>query len=138
MSAVPTLKEELDRKAFETVEWLFSGIDKGKLTPAQFSTGIDVLFMAVNGLVAEGVADLITAGDEAARHEQPTVRQTLIKGNRVIAITWLVGNELVEIVGYESGKETTRQDKIYDTPKQACAAMKAAADKLVAAGYLKL
>jgi hypothetical protein len=135
---LPTLKEEVDRKAFETVEWLFTSLDKGKLTAAQFSTGIDTLFMAVNGLVNEGVADLITAADFEARHEIHTISHVYIKGGNVITLSWVIGNELVEIVAYVDGVEKTRQDKFYDSPKEARESMQKAGAKFVAAGYTKL
>jgi hypothetical protein len=132
------LKSELDRKAFETVEWLFTSLDRGKITPAQFSTGIDTLFMAVNGLCAESTADLMTAADGEARKEVATLRHCMLKDDKVVALTWTVGSEQVEIVGYTAGVESTRQTKLYDTAKLACAALKKAADKLAAFGYTKL
>lgn len=135
---LPTIKEELDRKAFETCEWLFNSLDKGKLTPAQFSTGIDALFMAVNGLTAEAVCDLMTAADGEAQKEQATVRYTLLKGDVVVAMTWAVGDETVAIVTYRKGVEFNRQSKTYDTAKEARDAAAKAADKLVGMGYTKL
>ncbi len=138
MSGLPTIKEELDRKAFETVEWLFTSLDRGKLTPAQFSTGVDALFMAINGLAAEDVCDLMTAADHEARHEVPSIKHTLLKANKAVALTWTVGSELLAVVGYTDGVESTRQVKIYDTAKEACSAIQKASDKLVEAGYLKL
>jgi hypothetical protein len=53
MSGVPILQEEIDRKALETLEYLTMAVTHGKITPEQFSTGVDVLFMAVNGLVKD-------------------------------------------------------------------------------------
>jgi hypothetical protein len=134
----PTLKEELDRKAFETVEWLFTALDRGKLTPAQFSTGIDTLFMAVNGLVAENVTDLITAADEDARGEIACVRYTLLKDNKAVSIVWRVGEDDIEVVGYSNGVESTRQTKTLPGPKEARAAMQRAAETLIANGYIQL
>jgi hypothetical protein len=33
---LPTLREELDRKSMETAEFLYNGLDNGKLTIQQF------------------------------------------------------------------------------------------------------
>lgn len=133
------LKHELDRKAFETVEWLIGGFNAGRLTPEQLSTGLDALFMAVSGLADDGVVDLITAGSEITKLiEAPTLRHCMLKGDKVVALTWTVASEQIEIVAYTSGVETSRQAKIYDTAKLACAAMQKAADKLAVFGYTKL
>lgn len=51
MSQLPTLQEEIDRKAIDTLTWLTLAVSQEKITPQQFSTGVDVLFMAVSGLV---------------------------------------------------------------------------------------
>lgn len=56
MSEVPEgydLGEELRRKSFETLQYLLSRVHGGILTEEQFNTGVDVLFMAVSGLVPE-------------------------------------------------------------------------------------
>lgn len=139
MSIIPTIREELDRKAFETVEWLLSGFNAGRLTAQQLSTGLDTLFMAVNGLTDEGIVDLITAGSELTKLvEAPTLRHCMLKGDKVVALTWTVASEQIEIVVYTAGVETSRQAKIYDTAKLACAAIQKVADKLAVFGYLKL
>lgn len=53
MSGVPILQEEVNRKALETVAYLTMALHHGKITPEQFSTGIDTLFMALSGLVTD-------------------------------------------------------------------------------------
>jgi len=65
MSALPTLQEEVNRKAFETITWLTLAVTQKKITPEQFSTGIDSLFMAVSGLVTD--KDFIIIITEAQR-----------------------------------------------------------------------
>lgn len=50
---VPVLQDEINRKAFETIAWLTLAVTQGKITPEQFSTGIDALFMATSGLVTD-------------------------------------------------------------------------------------
>ncbi len=65
MSGVPDLQSEINRKAFETISWLTLAVTQKKITPAQFSTGIDALFMAVSGLVTD--KDFIVMITEAQR-----------------------------------------------------------------------
>lgn len=62
---VPVLQDEVNRKAFETLSWLTLSVTNGKITPAQYSTGIDSLFMAVSGLVTD--RDFIHMIGEAQR-----------------------------------------------------------------------
>lgn len=51
--SVPILQDEINRKSFETIAWLTLAVTNGKITPEQFSTGIDALFMATSGLVTD-------------------------------------------------------------------------------------
>lgn len=53
MTAVPVLQDEINRKALDTLMWLTLALDQRKITPDQFSTGVDSLFMAVSGLVSD-------------------------------------------------------------------------------------
>ena len=50
---IPTLQAEVNRKAIETLEWLTNAAIKKQITQAEFSVGIDALFMAVSGLVSD-------------------------------------------------------------------------------------
>jgi hypothetical protein len=59
----PSIKEELDRKTIETLEYLISKRETGEITQDQICTGLDVLFMNVNGLVDDDFINLITAAD---------------------------------------------------------------------------
>lgn len=52
-AGVPLLQDEVNRKAIESLSYLTTAVHHGKITPDQFSTGIDVLFMAVSGLVTD-------------------------------------------------------------------------------------
>jgi hypothetical protein len=53
VTAVPVLQDEVNRKAFDTIAWLTLAVTQGNITPDQFSTGIDALFMATSGLVTD-------------------------------------------------------------------------------------
>lgn len=64
MADLPTLREELDRKVFATLEHLFHQVKTKRITVEQFSFGIDTLFMAVSGLVDDDFIQIIT---EASR-----------------------------------------------------------------------
>ena len=59
----PTIKEELNRKTIETLEYLIQRRQLGHISESQISTGLDVLFMNVSGLVDDDFVNLITAAD---------------------------------------------------------------------------
>lgn len=65
MSGVPDLQSEVNRKAFDTLSWLTLAVTDKRITPDQFSTGVDALFMAVSGLVSD--RDFIYMITEAQR-----------------------------------------------------------------------
>jgi hypothetical protein len=55
-----SVKDELDRKTTETIEWLLTGYDRGSLSAEQLSMGADVLFMTVSGLADKDFIHIIT------------------------------------------------------------------------------
>lgn len=69
---VPELKDEIERKLVEALEFLFSKYDKGEINIDQFSTGIDVAWMCCSGLVSMGLTELMTSANELIeRDRQP-------------------------------------------------------------------
>lgn len=50
MSDVPTLKDEIERKALTTLEKICLDQHNGRITEAQYAYGLDVLWSAVAGL----------------------------------------------------------------------------------------
>ena len=66
-SLVPVLSEEINRKATETLEWLVMSAINEKITDEQFSTGVDVLFMAVSGLTKPDFIDTVTKVTEIVK-----------------------------------------------------------------------
>lgn len=53
MSEIPVLQDEINRKAMDTLTWLALSLQRGSITPEQYSTGVDALWMAVSGLVSD-------------------------------------------------------------------------------------
>jgi hypothetical protein len=115
---VPTLQEEIDRKAFETLEWLCYSVDQGRMTADQFSVGIDVLFMTVSGLLKKDFIDLITAAQEQCPKEPLVLKRVFAHkdDDRLVTAEWIVGQEDVAITFLKSGK---RHDKTLDSTKKA-------------------
>ena len=74
MADLPTLREELDRKVFATLEHLFHQMKTERITMEQFSFGIDTLFMAVSGLVDKDFINIITEAGRLCEAHQAGVK----------------------------------------------------------------
>lgn len=65
MTELPTIEEELTRKALDELEALLHRRDTNRITNAEFKIGIDVLFSICSGLVDSEFFEMITmAGSE--------------------------------------------------------------------------
>jgi hypothetical protein len=108
---LPTLREELDRKVYETLEWLIVGHEKGRLTKEQVSMGMDVLFMAVSGLVDGDFIRIITEAQNEFQTNKSVVKRHFHapEANATMTFSWVVGesNVVVTVVTKrEFGLET--------------------------------
>lgn len=59
MSEAPSLREELDRKALETLEQMESDLESGRISLAQYSYGVGLIWSSWAGLVSKGLMPLI-------------------------------------------------------------------------------
>jgi hypothetical protein len=112
---LPTLQEEIDRKSFEALEWLTYAVSQGRMTPHQFSTGIDVLFMTVSGLLKKDFIDLISEAQALCPTEPLEMKRSFSDGSALTTVTWTVGAERVWM-GRFGGKRAVRE---FDTAKEA-------------------
>lgn len=66
MSDTPTPLEEIDRKAFETLQTINSDLECGKITESQFKYGIDIAWLIASGLVKKDTEYMFEVlGEEA-------------------------------------------------------------------------
>jgi hypothetical protein len=105
---LPTLREELDRKVYETLEWLIVGHEKGRLTKEQVSMSMDVLFMAVSGLVDGDFIHIITEAQNEFQTNKSVVKRHFHapEANATITFSWVVGESNVVVTKREFGLET--------------------------------
>ena len=134
---IPTVQEELDRKTFETLEWLFSAVQRGKLTQDQFSTGVDTLFMAVSGLLGQDFIDLITAAQKECTGA-PALKRVFVKGNEILVVEWTVGTTRVTVGKRVDGLATGGQIKDCDSTLDAKNAFEALCRVVSNKGYQEL
>jgi hypothetical protein len=60
IEAHPSIKDELQRKAFEQLERLALQLDRGEISAAQFDTGVMSVWHCVSGLVDKNLIDTIS------------------------------------------------------------------------------
>jgi hypothetical protein len=96
---LPTLREELDRKVYETLEWLIVGHEKGRLTKEQVSMGMNVLFMAVSGLVDGDFIHIITEAQNEFQANKSVVKRHFHapEANATMTFSWVVGESNVVV-----------------------------------------
>jgi hypothetical protein len=129
----PSLRQELDRKALEAVEFLTQSLKLGKITQHQYSTGLDVLSMNLNGLVDSGFVELLTeAGNLCPKEPQIISEVFFIRGNWM-KVSWTVGSSSVSV---KVGASVTSKD--YGTPEIARKRFKDIGDRIEARGFSRL
>lgn len=98
--ALPTLRDELDRKVFETIEWLVVGLDKARFTPEQFSMGMNTLFMAVSGIADEAFIGIVTESQKECEDVKPHIKRLFHAPKEepeIMSVHWNVGSDCVVI-----------------------------------------
>ncbi|MDT4853402.1 hypothetical protein FQZ97_876670 [compost metagenome] len=138
--APPTLQQELERKSFETLDWLIASAGLGKLSEAQFSTGLDTLFMAVNGLVRSQEFIEVMSAAQKEIDVAPAVRErrVFIGEKGTLVLSWLVGSLEVKRQIYVEGRLYRDGATAYDSYAEAKAGLAAAAQLVASSGFMEI
>lgn len=136
-NGVPNLKDELNRKTFDAIEWLFDSVRLGKMSQQQFSTGVDAVFMAVNGLIGDEILEIVQAADEVAGRKPAVKRRAFVKQGTTVVVAWEIGASEWR---YTAVGAIARKTKTLDAaaPLAACLSMTALCDKLLLEGWEEL
>lgn len=137
--ALPTLKEELDRKVFETIEYLVGAVQKGRMTQAQVSASLDTLFMAVSGLADNDFINIITEAQRVVGGDKSPVKRILMNQEtaELVVITWTPGEATVTVSKREFGWATGGSVKDCDTPAKAARFVNAVAENFEKKGWVE-
>jgi hypothetical protein len=138
MSAIPDLKDEITRKSMEAISYLITASHAGRITPHQFATGIDALWMAVAGLIDEDIIDLITAGGNEAPKSAPVEKRVFVDRFRMVVVDRVVGDDTVYLKSYVNGELMDAKHRENTDAAKARDAMRDIAAKLLAAGYTEI
>lgn len=138
---LPTLREELDRKVFETLNWMITGHTKGILTADQLSMGMDTLFMAVSGLVDKDFIQIIsTTQDMTKGNPAMPVRRVFRHTNTdtTLVFTWKPGAFDFTMSRYDGHTLTEEQTKPFPEREQARDYVLAVHAALTKKGFIEL
>lgn len=138
MNDMPTIREELDRKSYETIEWLATSLKRGKLTEQQFAVGIESVFMTVSGLVDEQVIEVITEASRVASNVSGDLKRNFVLENVVVTLYWRTDEDYFAMTKLMDGSPISVDFVSGDTPEMALKRMQYLAEKLVSKGYREL
>lgn len=139
-AGVPDQREELSRKSFETMDWLYTQVQNGQLTKAQFQTGVNSLFMTCAGLVDQAFSHLIGEMSQDLRDVKAIEKRIFMRALSLVVVTRIAGESAWSVNGRvlgvaESGKSVL---KATSSPKEAQDHMELFCTKLIASGYEEL
>lgn len=139
MSALPTLQEELDRKVFDTLEWIAHAQASGRISDAQASTAVDVVFRTTSGLVKDdGQFIAIITHMSDMYKGAPRLTRIFVNNDRVAKVEWEIGTSVIETTVYMHGVATSSKITECDTPAEAKQAGEAIIAKLQKLGFTKI
>lgn len=138
--ALPTLKDELDRKVFETIEYLVGAVHKGRMTKAQVSASLDTLFMAISGLVDNDFINIITEAQGVVGNDKSVVKRHFALPGRDITqtISWIPGTEKLTTCQCEGGYATGGAVKEFDSVAKAAQAFYRIGEGFEKKGWIEL
>jgi len=134
----PPLKDELARKTYDAIAYLCTGLDHGKLTKDQFSTGMDVVFLVTAGLVPSDVIDAVSESQTALQGHKTVEKRSFIKSETVMTFKRVAGEPRVTVTQWLAGvnhDETTRE---FLTSADAAEFMRTVGDRLLSKGFSEL
>lgn len=140
MSDLPTLRDELDRKVFETIDYLVGAVARGRMTKAQASAGLDTLFMAVNGLVDSDFINIITEAQSVFNCDKSVVRRHFVLPDRNIiqSVSWIPGTDKFTTCQRENGYAVAGAVKEFDSVAKAGQAFERIGEGFEKKGWVEL
>ena len=137
-----SIADELSRKTFDALNFLVLGVQHGRLTEDQFSTGVDALFMVTSGLVDESFTKLISEAQKLCPKGKSEVRRIFFKEEagemKHVRASWIPGEDVIVVARLIGGTAYKGSKSEYDTAKQAQEALGMLGSKLEAKGWVEL
>lgn len=83
---LPTIEEELNRKAFEELENLINRRELGKITNAEYLSSVNTLFAVCGGIVDKEFHSLILDAAKETKHDYSFCRTRVFKKDNNLTI----------------------------------------------------
>jgi len=114
MSDLPTIEEELERKATETLAGVLQRLSSGETSAEVVRASLQALWDAVSGLVSKELMDMIAESRDAIRFKVDTPRRTLLEKGAVLAVIDLPEFDRISASIYFAGKGKLRAESLID------------------------
>lgn len=125
LSEIPSLRDEIDRKAFEQLERLAGQLETGRINDAQFDTGVQSVWNCVSGLASEWVIQTISEVKDAKKGEAFQDRRLFLKktdtGFSLAILARQLGGGEVRLLSVPATKTPGKFDCSDDPNPSACA-----------------
>lgn len=90
---VPTVKEELNRKLGNTLDWAIGKHKQGVISDEALSVAADALFMATSGLANDDLMAVVTAiGSYLPNNKAAVQKRVFTKAGSTIVASWVPGD----------------------------------------------
>ena len=112
LSEVPSVRDEIDRKAFEQLERLAAQLETGRITEAQFDTGVQTVWQCVSGIASEFIIQTISEINDSRKNESHLDRRLFVtflrdKGQwETLILTRGVGTGILKLRSIPPGRKT--------------------------------
>jgi hypothetical protein len=144
MSDWPTLKEELDRKTLDALEWLDGAHERGEIDDHALGAGAHAIFTAVMGLVDKDISEIVTQLSAKAPRKPPVLQKIFANSKGlVVKVVMRARSERVTLMkgsmkGLTADKDWRSQNKTFDDHMDAREWFKELDKKLQANGYVRI
>lgn len=134
------LREELNRKTFETLDWLVLGVDCGRITQDQFSVAIDAMFMALSGLVESPFVEIVTEAQKQCSDGKFKVKRLFHHPDsaEIVRLSWAPGESAIYAMKLVMGQAVGGKQTELNNSKAAFAAFGRMSDALAEKGWIEL
>lgn len=136
----PSVREELERKLYETIESLVNRRTERYISSPAFVSGVDCLLSTVSGLISDKAMLVLSELETMAandRHNVPeSIRRHFIASAGVtVALTWKIGYASFQFEKWVNGEEAGAKSITHPSAKSAFDAMVRMADGLIERGF---
>lgn len=109
---LPSIKDELERKSVDMLGYLVDDHIKGKITEAQYSTGLDVLWGVASGLAGNDFLNMMSM-TKVDKNDRSFSRDAfLVKEKEWLMVS--VKPDLWLVVKHSGGQNSRQHDTIAD------------------------